>query len=61
MKQLASQLGFGYRQCGEVMVAKTKAEFDALTELSLQAKQQGKSLFIIPFNIYRCSRGNVGC
>jgi len=38
--QLAKELGFGYRRCGEVMVAKTEAEFDELKALMKQAAEQ---------------------
>jgi len=38
--ELAKELGFGYRRCGEVMVAKTEAEFDELKELMKQAAEQ---------------------
>jgi len=38
--QLAKELGFGYRRCGEVMVAKTEAEFDELKALMKQADAQ---------------------
>jgi len=38
--ELAKELGFGYRRCGEVMVAKTEAEFDELKALMKQADAQ---------------------
>ena len=38
--ELAKELGFGYRRCGEVMVAKTEEEFDELKALMVQAKEQ---------------------
>jgi len=41
IRELAAQLGFGYRQCGEVMVAKNEEEFEELKKLTEQARAQG--------------------
>jgi len=38
--ELAKELGFGYRRCGEVMVAKTNEELEELKALMVQAKEQ---------------------
>jgi len=38
--ELAKELGFGYRRCGEVMVAKTEEELEELKALMVQAKEQ---------------------